>query len=273
MKLMKTAEEMQDYCMEHGTYDTSARRLLKHFQVIEDCMEEDEYAIMCFAGMNEQIYLDGINSSASIAPTTHTELACAFTNRRVIAGQGYWYPSILKVAPYERLNDVYISTCREGTNIVISTGNEEIEIHTLSEQGENIRRLLNEILPEIRRKKASVTNRAGSSGSPADEIWKFKALYDDGIITEEEFRRKKDQLLNIGDSQELQSEEIAIAVNPDDYRPAEYVVKSEKEIGLNTKPVQKESGKNTSGVYLPGCIIGGGMVFIGLIAFIYLSIS
>lgn len=272
MKLMKTAEEMYRYCMEHDTYDTAAKRLFKHFQVIEDCMAEDEYALVCFAGLNEQIYLDGINSSASIAPTTHTELVCAFTNRRVIAGQGYWYPSILKVAPYGRLNDVYASTCREGTNIVISTENEEIAIHTSSGQGENIRRLLEEILPEIRAKKAAKTYSGGRSSSPADEIRKFKALLDEGIITEEEFRKKKEQLLDMGNPLQQAGTDAAIAVNPADYRPATNAVVSEKETRTGTEVPQKESGEPASGVFLPGCIIGSGGL-ICLIIFMYIMLS
>ena len=33
--------------------------------------------------------------------------------------------------------------------------------------------------------------------SPADEIRKFKELWDDGIITAEEFRQKKKKLLDL----------------------------------------------------------------------------
>lgn len=43
----------------------------------------------------------------------------------------------------------------------------------------------------------SLTDITSSNGSPTDEIRKYKALLDDGIITQEEFDAKKKELLNL----------------------------------------------------------------------------
>lgn len=43
----------------------------------------------------------------------------------------------------------------------------------------------------------SKTNESAQSASVASQIREFKALLDDGIITEEEFQQKKSQLLGL----------------------------------------------------------------------------
>lgn len=43
----------------------------------------------------------------------------------------------------------------------------------------------------------SVINNINNVSSSADEIIKFKKLFDDGIITEDEFSAKKMQLLGL----------------------------------------------------------------------------
>ena len=45
------------------------------------------------------------------------------------------------------------------------------------------------------KKFKSDSNNIGSIASNADEIRKYKQLYEDGIITQEEFERKKQELL------------------------------------------------------------------------------
>lgn len=46
------------------------------------------------------------------------------------------------------------------------------------------------------KRTTTVNNSQSNSFSIADEITKFKKLYDDGIISQEEFERKKKELLN-----------------------------------------------------------------------------
>ena len=123
---------------------------------------------------------------------------------------------------------------------------------------------------EIKRKKAA---KVMGVSSPADEIRKFKGLFDDGIITEEEFLRKKEQLLDEGSPSQLQGDDVVLTVNPADYRPAECKVVNENVTEVNTGAVQKEAGKNASGIYLPGCIFGGILMFIALIGFLVLVIN
>ena len=51
--------------------------------------------------------------------------------------------------------------------------------------------------PDNRNNSQSINNITTSGESPADEIKKYKELYDQGIITAEEFQTKKEQLLKM----------------------------------------------------------------------------
>lgn len=51
--------------------------------------------------------------------------------------------------------------------------------------------------PDNRSNSQTSTQSIASGQSIADEIKKYKQLYDQGIITEEEFLAKKEQLLNL----------------------------------------------------------------------------
>ncbi|HCI0299424.1 TPA: SHOCT domain-containing protein, partial [Enterococcus faecium] len=48
-----------------------------------------------------------------------------------------------------------------------------------------------------KRRNISATNSNTSTISSASEIRKYKELLDDGIITEEEFNKKKQELLDL----------------------------------------------------------------------------
>ena len=58
-------------------------------------------------------------------------------------------------------------------------------------------RELAEVLPYIREMHEKEMRKEKLIISPADEIRKFKELWDDGIITAEEFRQKKKKLLDL----------------------------------------------------------------------------
>ena len=49
MRKMRTAEEMVNYCLEKGTsFKWKKKHLELFFSIIEDALNEDEYAVLCF---------------------------------------------------------------------------------------------------------------------------------------------------------------------------------------------------------------------------------
>ena len=64
-------------------------------------------------------------------------------------------------------------------------------------ESEIIEKELEKVIPFIRKVRKKQLQKRNASVSPADEIRKFKQLWDDGIITEEEFQQKKKKLLDL----------------------------------------------------------------------------
>lgn len=192
---MKTAEEMRYYCEKYNTMNVSRRRLYGHLRLIEACMEDNEYALFCFAGYYEETNVDSLVSFYVPKTEKYNEWVCAFTDKRIIMGQT-WRPSRLKLIPYEKLYDINICLFENEMLIIISTDNEEITVMMQSSQARHIKKELGQILQRVKTQKEEMKKQMQSFSS-ADEIRKFKALCDDGIITEEEFQKKKTELLDI----------------------------------------------------------------------------
>lgn len=79
----------------------------------------------------------------------------------------------------------------KGTDKIINASRNENTIIFMKRENELALKIKTEI--EQLKQAQSSTNSLQSS---ADEIRKFKQLFDDGIITEEEFNKKKKELLN-----------------------------------------------------------------------------
>lgn len=207
MKLMKTAEEMMRFCVEHKTgYDSY--KYLNHFKVIENCLQADEYALVCFQGA--QMVDRAFHS------TMDRRYSFALTNKRLIMGQRSGMGDDLQLIWYKDLNDMEWTK----NSIMVDAEKSWPCIQVIADGVPYLQGKIPGIMAEIKRKK-STAKRTAESG-PADEIRKFKSLLDDGIITEEEFRRKKGQLLDGGDSPQLQGADVIIDINPDDYKLGQY---------------------------------------------------
>ncbi len=98
---------------------------------------------------------------------------------------------------WENIESVYIT----GTDVII-----EADVYRMSmsrvfvramEDSEFIEKELEKVIPFIRKVRKKQLQKRNASVSPADEIRKFKQLWDDGIITEEEFQQKKKKLLDL----------------------------------------------------------------------------
>jgi len=92
---------------------------------------------------------------------------------------------------WENIESVYIT----GTDVII-----EADVYRMSmsrvfvramEDSEFIEKELEKVIPFIREVREKQLQKRNASVSPADEIRKFKQLWDDGIITAEEFQQKK----------------------------------------------------------------------------------
>lgn len=79
------------------------------------------------------------------------------------------------------------SSAQDSNTVILRAFNRKIP--ALSEE------IYNFILQKIREAQTNTAINAGISG--ADEITKYKILLDQGVITQEEFDKKKDKILNL----------------------------------------------------------------------------
>lgn len=197
---MKTAEEMLQYCVTHGTiWEKKPQKRFADFQMAEDCLKNGEYAIMCFTGIYSETNFKGLDSTWYIGiKEKENSWLCVFTNKRIIMTQKRIPPVRLKSIPYECLYDVSVEVSAPCANVLISTVNDYLDIHMSEGQGHQVRILLNNVKKQIFESEVLKRKQLRSvwGYSMADEIRKFKELCDDGIITEEEFQKKKTELLD-----------------------------------------------------------------------------
>jgi hypothetical protein len=200
MRKMRTAEEMFAYYCEHkdpkkkkGFFDTSLpvfddeRR--GDFKLAEFFLEPDEYVISFFWGY---IYIYIYDISAD----QNKRWIYIFTNKRIISicCEDYGVSSI----SYARLkNIIFIPSKIEIFFDIDGWCRGFSEVQAEKENLEFTQRELAEVLPYIREMHEKEMRKEKLIISPADEIRKFKELWDDGIITAEEFRQKKKKLLDL----------------------------------------------------------------------------
>ncbi len=188
---MRTAEEMYNYCTENGYGSGLSKKWgIKHFKVIEDNLREDEEVYMAFIGLKDYKSM-----------TKHdNNYAYAITNKRIMFGQKKMFGENFKSVVLDRINDISSSTGAMLGIVTIDTLGETFNVGVDKKTADNISKEAHRIIFDMRSgelgdKKDVVKEKLELD--PATEIKKYKELLDDGIITEEEFDKKKKELLGI----------------------------------------------------------------------------
>lgn len=175
---MKTAKEMIDFASANKCKMTKA--MTKGVDVVVQNLSEDEEVIYCIGAFAE-------NESSS-------QIAFAITNLRIIAAQKKMFSDTVVTIPINHINDVTMKGKFTGDYITIgNTSGENLTISVYKGLGGDVANILNKIMGATN----SAKDESKQENNVADEIRKFKSLLDDGIITEEEFIKKKKQLLGL----------------------------------------------------------------------------
>ena len=178
---MKTAEQMYNYCMDND-YGVAIHKKwgIKHFKILEKALMKDEEVFICFMGYDRK------NSQ---------RFAYTVTSKRIIMGKKKMIGQIFQSIDIDKLNDVSLKTTMMSGIITIDTVKEKLDISFEKSVAINVNNSIHEILFSLKEQKKP------SSNSPiinsADEIIKYKNLLDMGAITQEEYDKKKKELLNI----------------------------------------------------------------------------
>lgn len=188
---MTTADEMAAFCETYGYGQGQTKKwTTKHFKVVEDSLSSDEYAILCFVGLHNYV-----------STTKHdSNYAYALTNKRLICGQQKLVGNQVQSVLLDKLNDV---TKQRGALlgvITIDTFSEKLNVAVDKITTDRIASALNEIIYDLKHSQSTTTQTILNNAptlSASDEIRQFKALLDEGIISQEEFNAKKKDLLGI----------------------------------------------------------------------------
>ncbi|WP_353096214.1 PH domain-containing protein [Tissierella praeacuta] len=187
---MRTAESMFNYCLENDFGQGSFKKWgPKHFAIIEKNLQPDEKVLMTFIGLHNYISMSKHENN----------FAYAITNKRIIFGQKKLLAGeIVKSISLDFINDVTLETATgvgllANGVITFDTMKDTFNVMVNAKQANNILQKIQGILFDKKKSDSNDNKKA----SEADEIRKYKDLLDDGIITEEEFDKKKKELLGI----------------------------------------------------------------------------
>lgn len=178
----KGAEEMYQYCLDNnfGT-GTNKNWSINHFLLIQQSLQADEKVLMCFMGLHNY----------KSATKHDNNYAYAITNKRVILAQQQTFGEVVQSIMLNNINDVTMTSGMLSGTITFDTIK---EVFNVSVPASSATLILNKI-HEILYSQKNSQNTPHHTFSPADELLKYKNLLDLGVITEEEFEKKKQQLL------------------------------------------------------------------------------
>ena len=181
---MRTAEEMYQYCIDHNFGEGMNKKWgIKHFSLIERALKDDESPIMCFIGLHNYV-----------SPTKHdNNFAYAITNKRILIAQQKLVGQTFQTVDIASLNDVTMTTGVLMGIITIDTIKEKFNVAVNKKVAESINNTIHDVLFSLKQQKRNVAQERPVS-SVADELLKFKNLLDMGVITQEEFDKKKREL-------------------------------------------------------------------------------
>lgn len=204
MIALKTPEEMYQYCIDNelGTgMGCGKGGAIKRFNLLIQNLKDDENVYCVFIGLHN--YKKQTKSNEG-------NYAYALTNKHCIMVQHKLFGVSVQAVDVESITNIsFVKTGIYGINgigmICIDTYKETFNVAVGILEVENIYRLLHETWDNIRVSKSNVNNNNNNNRitisndvkSPVEEIKEYKELLDMGIISKEEFEKKKKELLNL----------------------------------------------------------------------------
>lgn len=183
-EMIRTADQYQS----KGAFTTNNRKL--PFQLIIDTLNKDESVIFAFGA-----------NAATIGRTSYQYVALAFTNKRLlIAGKpnsliGGLMDAEVKSIKLDKINSIGVF----GMCVRLDTiGDEDIVVGSYSSEiRSKLSIKIQQVVDEYQKNMQSSNTTTVIEKSEVEKIKEYKELLDSGIITQEEFEKKKKELLNL----------------------------------------------------------------------------
>lgn len=180
---MKTIEEMIAY-MTAKNYSISTPWLQKHITVAYNQLAPNEDVKLCFCGFYN------IKSVTDVGLGTIS--VYLITNKRLIIANKKILGEFLKIINLDNINDFHKNKALAWGYINIDTFKENINIMVYKAIVDDLFNDLSTVITFNKNKSIQHGNF-----STADELLKYKQLLDIGVISQEEFFNKKNELLEI----------------------------------------------------------------------------
>lgn len=186
---LRHAAEMCAYCEEmdlgHG-YSKSWD--LKHFQLIEEALDDGENVFVAFMAIN-----------AGSSNQNSGYCAYAVTSNRIIMAQKRLMGQFSQMILLNHINDITYSAWALKASITIETPREKFKLKVRGGYGKKIYACLMHGLDMARvyHNPGAQASQGAVVQSLSDELMKLKQLVDSGILTRDEFDAKKKQILGI----------------------------------------------------------------------------
>lgn len=131
-------------------------------------------------------------------------ILCVLTNRQVwLIDHGLVFGVRTSTIPLEKINQVSYQRHMFFGDVEITNGADVTELRNVEKNSaQHFVQFINDYLANLyhedhyQQSEIGVRMSSGSSDSVADELLKFKKLYDDGVISHSEFLEQKDKLLH-----------------------------------------------------------------------------
>lgn len=143
--------------------------------------------------MSQNLYALGFHNYIS-SLKNDGNFAYAITNKRILMAQKKVIGQIFQTVDVDNLNDITMTTGLFTGIITIDTMKERFNIAVDKQAAQRINDAIHNVLLSVKQQKKALAT-SHPSNSVADELLKLKSLLDMGAITQEEFDKKKAELL------------------------------------------------------------------------------
>ncbi len=184
---MRTEPEMVQFCRDNGLGQGSMKSWdLKHFTLIEHALKSDKDVLFVF---------EGLHNYQSIA-MHENNFAYAVTDKRIIMAQKKVLGETIQSVALDQINDITFSSGIALGVITVDTIREKFNVAIDKKQAKNVSERLHDLLIQSKQPKTSAASLSAPSND-MDQLFKLKELLDAGILTQEEFDAKKQQILGL----------------------------------------------------------------------------
>lgn len=191
-------EELPDKwkCDPQGEYVTNAR-----IEKSEDILDKGEKPHYITRGSTVDVEGSSAGSSLfgddrSRKTGTRGYVRAVFTDRRVAIKVPQWLGSDERSVPYDSITSVDLDTGLVNKRISLQTPGQTYHIEAQEPGKEQVREVVKFVRNKISEANKPDTVVAESEPDPLDQIEKLSDLHERGVISDEEFEKKRESLLD-----------------------------------------------------------------------------